>query len=303
MPLQNKTVTTEHRFIPHQMLQLLGINADEFKQSLSSASDPGSISKLLQKQREMKAVVLRVGIDGGEDLIRQIEPAEVFAAVNKLFALAVPAVRQFGGVIDRFLDDGFQALFTDERDAGLSAAIQIRENLLRESYEREDRVTIGLTYGNVSVGMIGYEERMSPFTISTHTGIGRFLQEKAYGYHAHILATGNLVDAVPDCATRFANRLLGSYYIESTESVEPIYDLFDGDDIATRQAKKKTKLLFEKGLELFFARDFVRARGFFIEVLKADRKDRAAREYLSLCDNFRGDPPKEGRAALCLERF
>lgn len=286
------TNTAGHRFIPHQMLELLGIHADQ-----------GDVSELLQKQKELTAVILRVGIDGGEDMIRQTDSATVFAAVNRLFELAVPAVRQFGGVVDRFLDDGFQALFTGELDDGLRAAIQIRENLLRKSYDREERVTIGLTYGEVSVGMVGYEERVSPFTISTHTGIGRFLQEKAYGYHAHILVTGNLLEAVPDYATRYANRLLGLYYIESTDRKERIYDLFDGDDIATRQVKKKTKLLFEKGLELFLAREFVKARGFFIEVLKADRKDRAAREYLSLCDNFRSEPPEDDEAALCLERF
>ena len=215
----------------------------------------------------------------------------------------MPAVRQYNGVIDRFLDDGFQALFTESWDDGLKAAIQIRENLIRECYINEDLVTIGLTFGPVSLGMLGYAERLTPLMISTHTRIGRFLQICAYRYHAHILVTGNLLEAVPDFATRYGNRMLGSFYMESSQKRERIYDLFDGDALNTRQSKRKTKLLFEKGVEQFLNRDFVKARSFFIEVLKADRKDRAARNYLSLCDAFRSEPPAMEERALCLEEF
>jgi hypothetical protein len=42
--------------------------------------------------------------------------------------------------------------------------------------------------------------------------------------------------------------------------------------------------MFEKGVELFAERKYDQARLHFVEVLKADRQDLAAKEYVYLCD-------------------
>ncbi|MBR1630154.1 MAG: hypothetical protein IJ679_12970 [Lachnospiraceae bacterium] len=292
MQTDENKLTTADIFVPNQLLQFLGIQADE-----------AAFSDMLKKQIECNAVVLQVGIDKGEEVLHSTNAAATFSLVNELFELAVPAVRRFNGMIDCFLENGFQALFTKSREDGVRAAIQIRENILQRKYIYEDRVTVGLAYGPVSVGVIGFEDRVSPITMSMHTSIARFLQKKAGEYHAHILLTGTLLESISDYATLYGHRPLGLFYRESEKKEERIYDLFDGDAPAARQTKRKTKQLFEKGMHVFLERDFVKARGFFIEVLKADRSDTAARKYLSLCDGFLLAPPSESIRSLCLERM
>ena len=73
--------------------------------------------------------------------------------------------------------------------------------------------------------------------------------------------------------------------------MERIFDIFDGDTTDIRNRKRKTRMLFEKGVRLFMAREFAEARSYFIEVLKADRDDKAAREYVFLCDKYYSLPP------------
>ena len=279
-------------FVPHRLLSIMGFQEGRV-----------DISEMLKTQIEVNAVVLRVGIDSDEEGILRSESSDLFASVNHLFALSVPAVRQFDGVIDRFMENGFQALFTNDREDGLRAAIQIRENMLKEQYRFEACSTIGLSYGPVTLGVIGVDDRVSPVTMSMQTNIAQLLQNKARRYHARILATGSLMEHVPEYALHYGIRMLGEYYHESSKCRGRIYDVFDGDDLVMRSVKRKTRLLFEKGLNYFLEREFVKARGYFIEVLKADRTDKAARNYLSLCDSYRSEPPSEDAWALCLERM
>ena len=63
-----------------------------------------------------------------------------------------------------------------------------------------------------------------------------------------------------------------------------IYDVFDGDEKDTRNRKRQTKMLFEKGVLLFSEQNYQEARQHFIEVLKTDRMDKAAKEYVYLCE-------------------
>lgn len=50
--------------------------------------------------------------------------------------------------------------------------------------------------------------------------------------------------------------------------------------------KKQIKEVFEKGIEYYLSKDFYNARRCFIEVLKEYQNDKAAKEYLILCDEY-----------------
>ncbi len=81
-------------------------------------------------------------------------------------------------------------------------------------------------------------------------------------------------------------RYIGFLHISNENVSEKLYDVFDGDSPNMRHMKMQTLELFEKGVSLYCARNFYDARLVFIEVLKQFREDKAAKEYLYLCDSL-----------------
>lgn len=98
--------------------------------------------------------------------------------------------------------------------------------------------------------------------------------------------TGTAVGRIPNFDSRYHARILGMIHVSATDSLEKIYDVYDGDDEALREIKEYTKQSFEDGVKHFMAKRFYEARRCFVEVLKVSQGDYAAREYLYLCNKY-----------------
>lgn len=272
------------RFFPTELLHMAG--------SQDGPTEP----------KGMAAVILNGYITGFRELIHDTPMREVYHLINQTMSFCVPQIEKNNGVIHRFQDAGVSALFMEQMEDGLDAAIGICEEIIRLSeWEHYRNFAIGLCYGFVMVGIVGYGERLSVLTLSSYTGLGEFLCENAPRYYARILAAESYVSKVCDFRKRYNCRLLGTFYIRDRQCMEKVYDIYDGDEAAVRNKKRKTKMLFEKGVRLFLDRRFGESRTCFIEVLKADRDDRAAREYIFLCDKYSSMAPQEIEAErICL---
>lgn len=115
------------------------------------------------------------------------------------------------------------------------------------------------------------------------------MQEKANEYGARILISGSMKKQIPGFEKHYNSRYLGYIWLKAAGAAENLYDVYDGDELESRNAKRKTKILFEKGVELFQKRRFYDARLYFIEVLKANRMDGAAKQYLYLCNQYQAE--------------
>jgi hypothetical protein len=89
---------------------------------------------------------------------------------------------------------------------------------------------------------------------------------------------------------KYNARFVGFLHISVTDTIEKLYDVFDGDREDKKLFKKQTKELFEKGVSLYCQKEFYEARLVFIEVLKQFRQDAAAKEYLYRCDRYYQSP-------------
>jgi adenylate cyclase len=93
------------------------------------------------------------------------DPREVVSALNRLFECAVPIVRDHGGHIDKFIGDGFLAVFgaprpsADHADQALAAARQIATAVDQMSDSRLP-IGMGLNSGSVVAGSIGGAGRL-----------------------------------------------------------------------------------------------------------------------------------------------
>lgn len=259
-------------------------------------------SPRLGEEKKVRAAVLSFNVSGFPELIRSRTPAEIFGYVNGILQDVVPQVLYQEGEIDKYVDAGLTAFYMGEPSRALQSAVSVCEAL--EQNNEEKNYSIGLSYGDVLAGLAGHEKRLGVLTISETTGIAEFLQETAFKYGSRILMSGSLKEQIPDFEKKYNSRYLGKIYLRTADQTEELYDVYDGDSVEDKNGKRRTRLLFEKGVDFFQERRFYDARLHFIEVLKANRMDRAAKEYLYLCSRYLSlDEKEQMNAPVYLEVF
>lgn len=253
---------------------------------LLSLFQNGELEKIrLGEEKNIQAAVLSFNVAGFSEWIRSQTAEEIFIFVDHILKHVVPSVLFQEGEVEHFANAGLRAFFHKNPERALLAAISVCEVMNQKGYEKL-HYTIGMSYGTVMVGMVGDERRFGVLTLSETTGIAEYLQEIGGEYGARILISGSMKQQIPEFEKKYNSRNIGYIYIKSADAMEELYDVFDGDELSNRNGKRKTKLLFEKGIELFQKKKFYDARLHFIEVLKANRMDGAAKKYLYLCNRY-----------------
>lgn len=233
--------------------------------------------------------VFSLQLNDFERTIRKKSTKEMIDAINQILTACVPVVSNYEGMVEGFQNAGFTALFDNGCKAAVLSAVTICQKLNRMvllNQLQKNQVGIGIAYGEVALGIVGQESRMAAITVSQYRDTACWLQSIAKQYQAHILITQTAANCIPDFFESYHTRTLGFLYNTYTGYKDRVYDIYDGDTREEIESKNDTKELFEKGVELFCVRDFAGARQKFIAVLKRFRKDKAAKEYLYLCDRY-----------------
>lgn len=264
--------------------------------------DIGDIS--LNASREMSGVILKADVTGFDRKLRRMNPQRAYELINRMMEGCVPPVYESGGEIIDFENCGFKALYLSDCGRALSGAVTMCEYVRSREAEHEEYrdFGIGICYGAVMAGVVGHPRRMALSMLSVYTGFAAFLQSIAGKYYARILVTGNYAWLNEQFDRQFNYRLLGYIYVRSAKTIEKIYDVFDGDPVEVRNRKRKTKTAFEKGIKAFSEGNFPEARVCFIEVLKTDPQDLAARRYVRLCEKNQ-EPGTGGGADIYIESY
>lgn len=266
-----------YKFVPSKIFELLR------KKSVTEIR--------LGNEREVPLEVMSMQINGFDELTRPMDSQELFAFMNRIYEEIVPIVLNNNGVIENYSGGGFTAIFTDSSQNSLDSAITICQVLNRYSKKENSPLGMaeagfGISYGNIMVGIVGNERRLSAVAISEQISIMNYLKTIAWKYKSRILITGVYANRLPEFEKRYHARYIGLLHSSTTDRLEKLYDVYDGDLEEDRNMKEITKEKFEHGVELFLRQDFYGARLCFIEVLKLYRTDYAAREYLKLCDRL-----------------
>lgn len=122
--------------------------------------------------------------------------------------------------------------------------------------------------------------------ISEHGSLSLFLQQMAARLGTPILITGRAASRIPHFSTYYHTRVIGYLHMTSSNKLEAIYEILNGDSQERQRMKMDTKSEFEDGIRLFMAKSYAYARRRFIHVLQQDPKDGVAKEYILLCERF-----------------
>ena len=244
----------------------------------------------LEDQTSVEATVLNCSVGAFDEIARSLRSREMFRLINQVLARLVPVVDRSGGLVDRFDRAGLLAIYTEQPGRALDAAVTLCQTLrsaeLKEAGGQALDFHVTISSGPAMIGIVGAEQRLEAMTISEHTSFTGFLRPLAARYGAAVLITGTTSALIENFETRYHARTIGFVRMRTLDRLERIYDVYDGDGETTRRLKEETRENFEKGVALFCSHQYYDARLLFIEVLKKHREDKAAKNYLYLCDTY-----------------
>lgn len=266
-----------HRFVPQQFFKSLG--------------KKGILDIQLSDQVQRSMTVMVVNLRGFNQLTRQMTPEEIFNFMNAFLSHFGPLVRKEEGLISKYLGAGFMALYPGYAEQAVRTAVSVRRELMRYNEGRRragyDPVDVGIAvhFGPLMMGIIGEEQRWEGSVISEDVHTTSTLEKLSEPLGASILVTRQFFSQLRD-PERFRHRTLGRITPEGQEEALELIDVYEGDPETLRQAKDRTKALFERGLMLCQEGRFYDARETFVEVIKMNRLDKAAKLYFYLCDEY-----------------
>ena len=210
----------------------------------------------------------------------------LIGVINMMTEDAVFTVEKHGGKLLCVTKTGISAMFGNDFDAALQCAITIsQDSELEERKSLFQGLGIGIDYGMIYVGAVDYNGFHMPLIMSDIMDTAVFLSNTAQKYNSRILATSNASALLNDFQTRYNSRRLGKLYNTLADSSLDIFDVYDGDIADTKYSKMRSRLFFENGVDLFLKGSYLEARSYFIELLKYDRNDAAAKQYVFKCDS------------------
>ena len=143
---------------------------------------------------------------------------------------------------------------------------------------------------------------MAAATISEIMTMAGFYSGMAEKYGCRVLVTGSLARQIPGFESSYHVRRLGYVLLKTSGTLEPVYDVYDGDERSEFEKKEKTAQLFDGAVEDYLAERYYEARLKFARVLRLSPKDEAARVYVFRCDAYYRSEGKEEMTAW-LEQY
>jgi two-component system, sensor histidine kinase LadS len=213
-------------------------------------------------------------------------PADgVFHFLNRLFGSVVPAVLRHGGFIDKYIGDAIMALFPEEPDRALDAAIDMQRAIDRFNAEHREmdgvQMGVGLHHGPLMLGTIGDAERLEATVIADAVNLCSRLEGLTKEWGARVIVSNETVVRLRD-RTRYAFRRLGSTRVKGRVGEIVVHELLDAEPAPIRDARKATCARFEAAVDHIAACRLAEAAAALAEVLEADAGDEPAR-YLAGC--------------------
>ena len=256
------------RFVPREFLELLG-KEDVREVRLGEAV-----------QREM--TVLFSDIRSFTSISETMTPRENFDFLNGYLERVGPIVRQYRGVIDKYIGDAIMGLFAGSNsDDALRCAIGLQREVAAIDVERTAAglqpiaIGVGLHTGTLMLGTIGESQRMDGTVIADAVNLASRVEGLTKNYGAAVLLTEQTRDRLAD-PSRYALRHLGRVAVKGKARGVGLYEACDADAPRTRDAKLSTLPAFDAGVEALGAGRFEEASDLFGRVLETSAGDGAA---------------------------
>jgi adenylate cyclase len=179
-----------------------------FGQHVSPAVVDQLLSQPVESHSEVREVcVMFLDIQDFTTFAEQRSPAEVVAYLNSLFSVLIAVINRHSGIVNKFLGDGFLAIFgapvadaSASRNAVAAAlAILDRVGAMNASGEiAATQVRIGLHAGEVVTGTVGSAERKEYTIIGDVVNLASRLEQLNKQFGSRLLVSESVVRQLGD---------------------------------------------------------------------------------------------------------
>lgn len=259
-----------NRFIPPELIKVLG------RKNLLDVQ--------LGDQVEKNVTVLFSDIRAYTSLSETMTIQENFKFLNAYISRVVPVMKKYNGLIHQFLGDGIMALFLNDTDDAVQAALAYQKMVSKYNSERLAigraplTIGIGLHTGSLMIGIIGDQNRMGTAVVSDTVNTASRMEGLTKHFQASILVSEHTLRSLVQ-PHNFNYRCLGKVQVKGKTNAFSIYEIFDDAGSGDISPKIRTKAVFEEGISAYFSKQFDLAMRAFRTVIQQDPTDHAARLY------------------------
>jgi class 3 adenylate cyclase len=199
------------RFLPRMLVERLG---------RSSLADVEIGDRATQPM-----TVLFADIRDSTALTEVLSSEDAFVLIADFFARSARVVRAHRGAVDKYLGDGYMALFPRRVEDALDAALALREavqDLNREGLGPAIEVGIGLHTGPVTFGTVGDALHIDTTVVSDTVNTTKRVEGLSKRLRVPIVATEDVMNAVRD-ASQYQARSLGKHRVRGKRDPLDVY--------------------------------------------------------------------------------
>lgn len=264
----NKAYT---KFIPREFLNSLG--------------HENILQVKLGDSKHQEMTVLFSDIRGYTSMSESMSPPDNFNFLNAYLRRIGPAIKANHGFINQYYGDGIMALFENNPQYAIEAAIdmQLRVNLYNKERREKKRtlieIGVGLHKGPLMIGVLGDEKRMNAGVVSDSVNTAARIEGLTKFFGCKIIASETVLSQIK-YPQNFNYRLLGLIRVIGKHETIKVYDFYDADPKKELELKKKYAKDFEKALDAYLKKSFKQAIKLFNKIIKGNPHDTAASIYL-----------------------
>lgn len=260
------------RFVPQEFIYLL------------HRIEPDEIMLGDQVQQDMS--IMYADIRGFTSFAEQLGAAETFEFLNDYFSSVGEVIRKHGGFIDKYLGDGFIALFPSSPDDALAAAAGIQRAVNEFNASRADwtmppiEIGIGLNFGPLILGTVGEERRMNTTVIADSVNLCNRLEGLCKEYGKGTIVPVEFLERLSNPG-QYHWRRLGFLHVQGQKKPVDTAHVYDGLTEKDFKLFDSTRERFENAVFLYDQGDREEAFALFRALASENPNDPAIMTFLS----------------------
>ena len=216
-------------------------------------------------------------------LSEKMGPQASFKFINAYLSWISPIIRMNNGFIDKYIGDAIMAIFPENADDALQTAVGMQQAMQRFNKQFVSagippiRIGIGLHKGSLMLGVIGEAERMETTVISDAVNVAARLERLTRRYDVGIVVSENTLQSLAEDNNAYHTRLIDKVRVKGRSETTVVHEVYNGDSAEVIAQKQETREEYEKGVELYYQRQFTEANLHIARVLSQTPDDKVVR--------------------------
>ncbi|MDR3019535.1 MAG: response regulator [Treponema sp.] len=297
--LQKNTIAAFARYVPPDAIDEI-INSSQ---------------KMVKQSENRNITVLFSDIRNFTTISEDADAQDVVEFLNLFFARMGSEIISEGGHIDKFIGDAIMAVFgafgntENTTENSIRSAVRMLAaldelNVLGDGlFSKKINIGIGINYGECILGNIGFQNKMDYTIIGDTVNLASRIEALTKNYRHPLIVSEYLYNTVKDSFIfrKVDNvRVIGkqkpvelyAVYTGYEQSTGPISGkIFDLPIVKSLLINRDTLASYNKGLQLFYMREFKPAQEYFTKALETTDNDFLSQVYLQRSVEFAQNPP------------